>query len=228
MNKFNNPWDVMRFWWGRMFGDEDAGIDRVARGEDRRLFCAASRATRRLLYSVVVKDHVEVARWIKEGADIHSRVLYGKTPILIAAAADLAVLKTLILNGACLEDEYLGLTPLGWAAHAGNEEAVKMLVFYRADLDAGRDRSPSLPLLEAAREGHENIVNILLNAGADLEAADVHGRRALMAAAEKAPGGTIKLLLNRGADKRATDTEGKTALDYATMNGRHEAMAMLT
>ena len=48
-----------------------------------------------------------------------------------------------------------------------------------------------------------------------------------MAAAEKAPVGTIKLLLGRGADKRATDTEGKTALDYATMNGRHEAMAML-
>ena len=60
------------------------------------------------------------------------------------------------------------------------------------------------------------LVTMLLDKGATLEARDDRGRTALMAAAELGHAEVVDLLLKRGADPHARDTAGKSAADLAT------------
>jgi ankyrin repeat protein len=65
---------------------------------------------------------------------------------------------------------------------------------------------------EATRE----VVALLLDAGAPIDAVDNRGRTALMTAAELSRGEVVELLLARGADRTTADKSGKRALDLAT------------
>ncbi len=64
--------------------------------------------------------------------------------------------------------------------------------------------NPKLPnmtlLMHAAKHGFTDIINTLLNRGANIDAADRNGHTALMGAALYAQHGAIKLLLKHGAD----------------------------
>lgn len=55
----------------------------------------------------------------------------------------------------------------------------------------------------------------MIDAGADVNAADADGETALMAAAEKGHVSKVKVLLDHGANVNARDRRGKTALQYA-------------
>jgi len=52
----------------------------------------------------------------------------------------------------------------------------------------------------AAREGHQNLVGVLLDKGADLEAKDHLNNTALIRAAWGGHESVVRLLLNKGAD----------------------------
>jgi ankyrin repeat protein len=73
-------------------------------------------------------------------------------------------------------------------------------------------------------KGHEGVVALLLNSGADQEAKMISdGYTALIIAAQKGHLNTIKVLLANKADVRATSTAGWAALHVAARNG-HEAV----
>jgi ankyrin repeat protein len=114
----------------------------------------------------------------------------GKSAITYAAARGFAlVARRLLAVGVDATRAYgHGLTALMWAA--GHEEGV------------------------GSRSALE-VVDLLLDAGAPIDAADDRGRTALMTAAELGHGAIVERLLARGADRALRDKEGKRAADLA-------------
>ena len=59
------------------------------------------------------------------------------------------------------------------------------------------------------------VVELLLGAGAPIDATDNRGRTALMIAAELGHATIVQVLLDRGADRTVADKGGKRAVDLA-------------
>ena len=66
--------------------------------------------------------------------------------------------------------------------------------------EAARGLNPS-PLFMACRNGHAEVVGLLLAAGADKDAAKQSGATPVFIAAQEGQEGTLRLLLAAGADK---------------------------
>jgi ankyrin repeat protein len=114
-----------------------------------------------------------------------------------------------------------GLTPLMFAAQAGNIESVRLLLAAGADVNEGTEEAGP-PLLLAASNGQEQVALLLLEKGADPNATDGYGMTALHWALEEGVVGMsgghtqtdpywvhpnsrelVKVLLARGADPNA-------------------------
>ncbi len=82
-------------------------------------------------------------------------------------------------------------------------------------------------LLRAAGEGKLDEVKMLLDAGANKDAADYSGMTALMGAALEGKQEVVKLLIEEGANKDAADYNGGTALMGAAFKGEQEVVELL-
>ena len=107
------------------------------------------------------------------------------------------------------------------AAQNGNTEAVKMLAEWDANINGNNS------LIVAIEKGHLDIVNTLLDQGANINHKYYNDWTALMYAAQNEHTETINLLLERGADINATDTNGKTALMIATIHKHTKIVKLL-
>jgi ankyrin repeat protein len=88
------------------------------------------------------------------------------------------------------------------------------------------DSSGTTALSWAARNGHEAVVRLLLEKGADVEAKAKYGETALSWAAANGHEAVVRLLLEKGADVEAKAKYKGTALSWAAENG-HEAVVRL-
>ena len=70
-------------------------------------------------------------------------------------------------------------------------------------------------------------LDLLIGAGANLEARDEEGTTALILAARAGKAEAIEWLLDHGADIHAKDKRNKTALDWARENGHPELAKLL-
>ncbi len=82
-------------------------------------------------------------------------------------------------------------------------------------------------LLKMAKEGADALVEILLSAGADVNARDETGQTPLMLAAAEGHTETVTALLDAGADVHAKDNDGKTASLLAGEKGHAEIQQIL-
>lgn len=126
-----------------------------------------------------------------------------------------------------------GFTPLGLAAHFGNEETLKLLLAHGADVNArSKDGNLNNMAIHAAIAGNfEHIVKMLIDNGADVNARCEgvwrEGFNALHVAAFFGRESIIKLLLQHSADKTAKTVSGETPYDLAIMRGHPESAALL-
>jgi len=82
-------------------------------------------------------------------------------------------------------------------------------------------------LINAARNGQKDVVELLVKARADVNAKSNNGRSALMHAAWNGHKNVIELLLNVGADVNAKSNNGWSALMSAAANGHKYVVELL-
>jgi ankyrin repeat protein len=121
-----------------------------------------------------------------------------------------------------------GFSALHYPAFFGRGEAAALS---RALLDAGADvnaRSQNdfavLPIHSAVAGGHDSVVAVLVEAGADVHATQRHGWTPLQGAAQNGSLPSVERLLAAGADPAARNDDGATAEELARAAG-HDAIA---
>jgi ankyrin repeat protein len=83
------------------------------------------------------------------------------------------------------------------------------------------------PLHDAARTGDPALIQVLFDAGADVNERDAAGQTPLMSAAHAANSRTLDRLLMLGADATARDNAGLLALHWAAFGGDPDSLALL-
>jgi uncharacterized protein len=145
----------------------------------------------------------------------------------IAGRADLVrayLARDPALAGAWTQDGY---TALHYAAFFGGADAAKALIDAGADLEAvSRNAMGVRPLNSAAAGRHGDVSRLLVERGADVNAAQEQGFTPLHAAAQNGDADLVAVFLAAGADKDARLGDGRTAADVALEAG-HEALAEL-
>lgn len=195
------------------------------------------------LHLAAETDQVETAQLlIDSGADIEALTAWGATPLEWAAVMGSSKVADLLLaRGAS------GLT-LIVAAGLGKLETVKSIIASGADLSAHRRRgAPETPddhwpvdsahiqgdvlsdaLFAAARNGHTEVVEYLLDEGAQVDAKGVFGGTGLHWAAINGHRKTVELLVERGASLTIRDERfDSTPEGWANEGGHTDLVAVL-
>lgn len=108
----------------------------------------------------------------------------------------------------------------------GGEDATRELLNSGIDDVNPRDSRRNTPLMAVSWYDRENIVRLLLDHGANVNAQNVYGETALMNAALCGRENTVRLLLDRGADVNIRTKRGTNAAMKAALAG-HESITKL-
>lgn len=167
-----------------------------------------------LLHEAVMGGHAEMTRYLCTWLSMDEKNKAGETPVDLARRlGNKQVLHVL------LEKELIH------ASWTGDTASVRRLISDGADVNhpAYNERSA---LATAARGNRLQVVGILLDAGADINARGGE-YTPLEASARYNRIPIAKLLLKRGADPNVTNTVGYTALTYAATNDHAEMVRLL-
>lgn len=169
---------------------------------------------------------------LRNGAAVDAHDLRGLTALRVAATAGSeAIVLALIEAGAKMDAREIWPdsldrplpTPLLLACEAGHAHLARLLLARGAHVEAHRKfihryarfREPKLtdltPLLIAAFWGNIAVVAVLLEYGADKEAANAEWQTPLMMAALESRYDVVRMLLESGVDVHGVDTEGRNA-----------------
>ena len=113
-------------------------------------------------------------------------------------------------------------TAMQAAARKKHHQVVKVLI---ESGFVGEEGGP--PLHHAAWSGHAEVVQYLVDQGADIEAQDCDGATALHWAAWKGYVDIMRILLDKGHDTRIQDAAGGSALHFAAYFGQDVAATLL-
>lgn len=166
------------------------------------------------LHWAAEKNHAETARLLLDaGADIEATTSWGATPLEWAATMGSSSVGDLLLaRGA-------GRFTLIVAAALGKFEEVKFL------LDSERDVSNAL--YAAARNGHTEVVEYLLDHGATIDTRGFFGGTGLHWAAINGHRDTVELLIARGASRSIRDEHFDSTPEEWAIEGGHTELATL-
>lgn len=177
---------------------------------------------------LIERDEATIERWLDEGFDPNARNERGRRVFE----------SVLNLGSTRLVERFIerGAEPggsLSLYVLRGELEAVRALLAHDVDLDA-TDGAGYTPLYRAVGEGNLAMVELLLEAGADVNLSHdlvhrvppsrVQGVRVLMRAARDGHVEIVERLLRAGADPNARDAHGRSAAEYAEARG-HRALA---
>ncbi|KAI1264796.1 hypothetical protein F5Y18DRAFT_427426 [Xylariaceae sp. FL1019] len=113
------------------------------------------------------------------------------------------------------------------AISSGRTEVVQTLLEFGAPTDPGGSVNGVTPLMTAVRKDQREILHLLLDAGASIEATDAGGATALIYAARLPEPYCLLQLLERGAKATARNRRGKTAMSYAKSSGHSKNVRIL-
>jgi uncharacterized protein len=178
-----------------------------------------------------------VGMLLAAGADPEATNADGQTALMLAASTGVVEVAELLLEaGANVNaiEEWKGQTALMWAAANAHSEMAKLLIEHGANVSvraAATDWGSQItaepraqyrptggltPLLYAARSGCETCIEVLLDAGADIDLPTPEAVTPLMVAIDNYRYNAARLLLERGANPHVWDWWGRTALYIAT------------
>ena len=154
------------------------------------------------------------------GSDAAPAAKSTPTSLLVQAVRDdenPAALSALLRQGADVNAAGAGgWTALMWAAQNGNLATVRFLLDKGARVNIGHARFPVLPLTLATAYRHPDVVRLLLERGADVDARSKPGTTALFLACSRGQTSTVRSLLARGLSPNTRGTlTGRTPLMWA-------------
>ena len=137
-----------------------------------------------------------------------------------ARSADLQSLELLIESGSDVNDiDYVQGSPLHIAAVKGHSVVVEFLLRNNADPMSQEFGKADTPLHWAALGGSTDAINLLLAAGADIDAQNDIQNTPLHIANEAGNTDAALLLIEKGADFTTENLKGKAALHLAGVAG---------
>lgn len=146
------------------------------------------------------------------------------TPLHIASRDNSSgCVEELLLNGAdpLIEDMFMNI-PIHYAALNGNSKIISMLLNNDKSLSVKLNSKQETPLFLASREGHTDVVAMLLQTGIVGLTPDLNGRTPLHRSAARGHFEIVKLLRHNLANKDLEDKWGFTALSYAASWKGHQ------
>jgi ankyrin repeat protein len=166
------------------------------------------------LFAAVASGKVDQLRQaLANGANVNAGDAIGRSALSLAARnGDVAMIEALLDAGAKIEAaDPIGFTPLMEAARDGKVQAAVALIARGANVRQ-RARANGLelaPLHLATASGHEDLVRLLVERGADIDARDSEQATALIWATNQQPKVAL-LLVRMGADPDLASNTGDT------------------
>eukprot|EP01063_Lacrimia_lanifica_P024927 TRINITY_DN32725_c0_g1_i1.p1 TRINITY_DN32725_c0_g1~~TRINITY_DN32725_c0_g1_i1.p1 ORF type:complete len:560 (+),score=103.97 TRINITY_DN32725_c0_g1_i1:101-1780(+) len=187
-----------------------------------------------LLHCVCAADCVGVELLLDAGADAGTADRCGVSAVAAATQGRGDVLEVMVTSGSVSMQCALehagpdGRTPLMHAAIAGSSAACRLLCDAGACVDAACGQAPhGTALILAAGRGRAEACAELLDLGADPNAADSFGRRAVTHAAIGGYVRVLPYLIHARADCDVMDSAGKTPLMHSAAGGHIAVAEML-
>lgn len=179
--------------------------------------------------AILRDDPDAITDLLRRGFDPNTRNPKGEVGLAVAlhngsakAFAALLASRTVDVEARNAADE----SPLMLAALKGNIDAVQALIARNADVN----KTGWAPLHYAASAGssqHTQIIALLLEHHAYIDATSPNGTTPLMMAAHYGSTASVQLLLDEGADPTLKNQLGLTAIDFALRVSRAESAAKI-
>jgi uncharacterized protein len=180
-----------------------------------------------IVKSVKFDDADDIAKQLKNGLDPNTVDEHGD-PLLVIAAREksdkVAALLAAAPNVDLGKQDTAGEDALMLASLNGDLPLVQTLI----DKGAEVNKKGWAPLHYAAANGHDDVVRLLLDKSAYIDAGSPNGTTPLMMAARGDYASTVNLLLDQGADPAVKNQLGLTALDFAKHYKGPDAIKILS
>ena len=167
---------------------------------------------------------------ISHGGDVNATNKKNRTPLMLACwKRNDDAIHVLLNAGADLNiADVDGYTCLHYAARNGCcTEVLQAIISHGGDVNATSKENVT-PLFRACVKGNKDTINVLLNAGADLNIADVDGYSCLhYAAGTDCCTEALQAIISHGGDVNATSKENVTPLMLACVKGNKDAINVL-
>lgn len=154
----------------------------------------------------------------------------GKTALMIACyAGQEDAAKLLREHGASWETrDRNGLTAVHWTADGGHDDLLLWVLRKGGPVDIEDSVNGWTPLMRVAcLTGNDEVAEVLIGKGADINRVDKSGKTVLMAASMNGHFNLVRLLVDKGADVFLKNREGKTALEFARSMERQRIIKYL-
>lgn len=112
-----------------------------------------------------------------------------------------------------VEDNY-GMTPLHYAAQAGHEKILLLLLRNNANIEAEDDKGRT-PLIRAGAEGHDGVVRVLIDKGANVDRQDIERKTAPYYAFVSGHEAVLREFIENGGEIGEQQHFGSGALNHA-------------
>jgi len=173
------------------------------------------------LHVAVHKNNSEMVRLlIQKGADPGYYQDGSGSVLMHCAARGNAEVAEVLLSAGANPNAYQGAEdrPLFIAAEQGFAKLVSHLIRYKADVNWRHPVDQTTSLHLAVESGHVDVVNMLLEAGADASAANIHGVTPLLIACVRNSSEIALSVIRAGAELDTIARNGATPLLAATQS----------
>ena len=206
------------------YGHTETAACLIGEGADVNLHTIEGMAA---LHTAIDNGHSEMASMLLRAGTTLNSANDGSTPLHLAARFGIPELIIPLIQAGADRDaqSHVGSTPLHHAARHKHPKVVDLLLDCGAVFKA--DSEGWTPLHNAAFAGSLEIINRLLNGGADLYARHSRGWTPLHLAATHDSPNIIAFLIDQGSNLDAQTDDGFTALSIAVANNNPDVFDLL-
>jgi ankyrin repeat protein len=188
-----------------------------------------------MLYHAVLRNQPKILELLlRKGANpqLCSSAADNRTPLQAAAYSGFIDLVDILLNNSKIKVDYTNngsnTTALHDAVIGGHLDIVRLLLLKKPDLEIKGLAQQATALSLAVQKNRIDIAQLLINAGANINALDhMHNTLLNTAVAQHAPIETIQFLIKNKANPNLKNSQGFAPIHFAIRSGKPEIIDLL-